>query len=411
MNLLLSKNTHLIFWLIGLLMLPSCHDENHQKIPFELKLGLVLPKTGSLELFSGPVRHGALLAIEHLTQAGYAVTLVETDDQSQPEAGVVVAQQLVQQENIPVLIGAVSSAVTIAIAEKVTIPQGVLQISPASSASNISTLTADQGKDLLFRTNLSDALQGVRLAQLAREKGFAQVSSLYVDNAYGQSINAVFTESLGQSAVAATLAHPDESMSSFVTELSKLAVKGSVALATFSYPRHIDIYVKEAFTQGFFKQFLFASGGKSKNLVAIVGAEALEGSCGTQPGLAQSDSLALFTRDYEVKFGEVPALFPYAAATYDAIVTATLAAYAAQIAGKGLTGMTIRDHLREVAGPEGVKITASLASLQDAKKLLFEGKAIDYQGASGEVDYDEVGDVVRPVEVWCYRNGEMVVKP
>jgi branched-chain amino acid transport system substrate-binding protein len=264
---------------------------------------------------------------------------------------------------------------------------------------------------LLFRTNISDALQGVRLATLARERGYHKVSSLYVDNAYGQSINAVFTKSLGQESIANTIAHPDESIDSFKTELAKLAVDGSMALATFSYPRHIDIYVKEAIEQGFFKHFLFASGGKSKNLVKIVGAEALEGLCGTQPGLAQSDSLKLFTTAYQAKFGELPALFPYAAATYDAIVSATLAAYSANVAGKKLTGVAIRDHLRAVSGPGGKPIIAGSDSLKQAKVLLDQAKDIDYLGASGEVDYDEVGDVVRPVEIWCYQRGEMVVQP
>jgi ABC-type branched-subunit amino acid transport system substrate-binding protein len=306
----------------------------------------------------------------------------------------------------------VSSAVTIAIAEKVTIPNRILQISPASSAANISYLEADKDTDLLFRTNLSDALQGVRLAALAREKGYNKVSSLYVDNAYGQSIDRVFTESFGKEYVVANVAHPDGSVnSSFTTELSWLAVNGSEALAAFSYPHQIDIYVKEAIDYGFFKNFLFASGGKSKNLVTLVGAEALEGMCGTQPGLAQSDSLELFKANYQKKFGEIPSLFPYAAATYDAIVSATLAAYAAEVARETVTGTTIRNHLRKVAGPDGERVVAGLDSLKRAKSLLDQGKDINYLGASGEVDYDAVGDVARPVDVWCYQNGEMVVQP
>jgi branched-chain amino acid transport system substrate-binding protein len=108
-------------------------------------MGLVLPKTGSLETFGLVTQNGATLAIEQLIQAGYEVTTIFADSQSLPEAGVVATQQLIAEEQIPVLVGAVSSAVTIAIAEKVTIPQGILQISPASSASNISSLAADQG--------------------------------------------------------------------------------------------------------------------------------------------------------------------------------------------------------------------------------------------------------------------------
>jgi len=305
-----------------------------EKEPSALKIGLLLPKTGSLEAFGSPTRNGAALAIEHLTAAGYEVETVDVDSQSDATAGVEAAQQLVDKDEVTVIVGAVSSAVTLAVAEQVTIPNGILHISPGSSASNITNLEADNGKDLLFRTNISDALQGIQLATLVKEKGYSKVSSLYVDNAYGQNLNAIFTKSfeeLGGSVVGA--AHPNETVDSFMSELEQLTVEDSELLVALSYPQHIDVYVKEAIDNDLFKDFAFASGSKSENLVDVVGAEALEGLCGTQPSLAESDSLEQFTVDYQTKFGEIPTLFPYAAATYDAIVSATLAAYVAESKG------------------------------------------------------------------------------
>ena len=37
-----------------------------------------------------------------------------------------------------------------------------------------------------------------------------------------------------------------------------------------------------------------------------------------------------------------------------------------------------------------------------------EGKAINYEGAAGSVDFDKNGDVVTPIEVWKYKNGKIV---
>ena len=40
--------------------------------------------------------------------------------------------------------------------------------------------------------------------------------------------------------------------------------------------------------------------------------------------------------------------------------------------------------------------------------LLKEGKAINYQGASGAVDFDQQGDVIAPIEIWKYVDGKIV---
>jgi len=53
------------------------------------------------------------------------------------------------------------------------------------------------------------------------------------------------------------------------------------------------------------------------------------------------------------------------------------------------------------AGPEGLK---------RGMKMLDSGFTINYQGASGNVDFDENGDVIAPVEIWCYEGGQIVTK-
>ena len=37
---------------------------------------------------------------------------------------------------------------------------------------------------------------------------------------------------------------------------------------------------------------------------------------------------------------------------------------------------------------------------QPAFELISQGKKVNYRGASGEVDFDDHGDVVTPIEVW-----------
>jgi len=56
-----------------------------------------------------------------------------------------------------------------------------------------------------------------------------------------------------------------------------------------------------------------------------------------------------------------------------------------------VSGTAIKDHLRTVSNPPG----AVVYSFADGAKLLGEGKKINYEGASGSCDFDQIGDICR----------------
>ncbi len=82
-----------------------------------------------------------------------------------------------------------------------------------------------------------------------------------------------------------------------------------------------------------------------------------------------------------------------------------LAAYAAEAKGLEPTSKNIRDHLREVADPPGFFIGPG--EFETAFELLKAGKPINYEGASGPVDFDANGDVLAPIEIWRFHNGKI----
>ncbi|HEY9747092.1 MAG TPA: amino acid ABC transporter substrate-binding protein, partial [Allocoleopsis sp.] len=63
-------------------------------------------------------------------------------------------------------------------------------------------------------------------------------------------------------------------------------------------------------------------------------------------------------------------------------------------------GEGIKSQLRQVAGPPGTPIT----DVCDGLARLQKGEQIDYQGASGNVDIDENGDVVSSYDVWTVKD-------
>jgi len=56
------------------------------------------------------------------------------------------------------------------------------------------------------------------------------------------------------------------------------------------------------------------------------------------------------------------------------------------------------------------KLPGSPVDLKRAFELLQAGKPINYEGASGNVDFDDKGEVMAPIEIWCYEGGEIVSK-
>ena len=213
-----------LYWFLGillpLLLLASCAK------PLEtIKIGVMLPFTGPLSEFGGAFQNAADLAAKHLEEAGVSVELVYGDTQTSAIPAVEAARKLVDVDQVFAIVGGAASGVTVPIAESVTIPRQIPQISYASTSPLISFLPADQGQNFLYRTCPSDALQGVVLGRLAIEQGYKTASIIFVNNPYGQGLADVFKESFeGQGGkVLAAVPHDEKAASTYVAELKKAA--------------------------------------------------------------------------------------------------------------------------------------------------------------------------------------------
>src|SRR5262249_35331864 len=98
-------------------------------------------------------------------------------------------------------------------------PGSILQISPASTAP---TLTTAKDSDFLFRLPISDAAQGVVLAQVAKDQGYKSVCTLYVNNDYGKGLSDSFSKAC--EALGGTVPNQvpsEQEQTTYVTELKK----------------------------------------------------------------------------------------------------------------------------------------------------------------------------------------------
>lgn len=376
------------------------------------KVGATFPFTGTGGEFGPVYRNTAELCVRQINEAaeqvfgGPIMEIIIEDDATTPSIGVDRARKLVEVDGVPVLISTWSSGVTIAIAESVTMPAKILHIVPIATSPLIAVLPADTD-DLLFRTDGSDALQGVVAAQLAAGEiipgyKFKTAATIYVNNPYGQGLSNVFSRSfqLRGGIVTAQVPIPDEPKPTYTSELALALKDKPEVLLPMVYPGHGTILLSESRDIFGYTSWQFCDALKSLEVFNALGGELLDGKLGTvQAADYERASFQRFAADYKAAYGEPPP-YPYMDTTYDAVAAAGLAIAKAIADGVPITPFNLRDRLRPTCNPPGEIV--GVGEFLKAFQLMQEGKDINFSGAAGEVDFDQFGEVVTPIEIWKF---------
>ncbi len=385
-------------------LIAACGGDDDDAEP--LKIGTVLPMTGDLSDFGPSLLNSAKLAVMEINEAGGVngqdIELVEGDSGTSPQVGVEEARRLIEVEGVSAILGAGSSGVSLQIVESVTGPEEVLQISCCSTSP---ALTDVNDNDFFFRVTVSDAAQGVVLADLATELGFTKICTMYTNNAYGEGLSNNFDQAFTANGGTITAAVPhDQQQASYSSELALCAEQEPEAMAAISYPESARVYLREAIEAGTVPAFLFTDGTKSDTMFADLGWENFDGMSGTAPGFLQSEQGTGFDERYEAEYGELPPL-PFMRETYDAVY---LFALAAEKAGS-VDSIEMRDNLRDVSNAPGEAVYPGVEGFENAIQLIEDGTDIDYVGAAGTHEFDANGDVLTGgIDIW-HVEGETLV--
>lgn len=373
--------------------------------PTTLKIGTLLPITGDLSQFGGSMQNSAQLVVETVNQCGgvlgQPVQLISEDDQTDPTAGASAMTKLAEVDRVAGVVGAASSAVSSA-AVNIAVRNQVVMISP-SSTSPIFTDRSRTGEfqGYWFRTAPPDTFQGEALAKLAHAQGFKTVALLAVNNDYGNGLISSFIpafEALGGTVTnknQPTRYPPDGSV--FASEVGAVFKDNPDAVLLIAYPETGSLILKTAYQQGRLGQqtkVLVTDGMKEANISELVGknsqgAYIATGLLGTAPTVG-GPGLQEFQNRYQARFKQAPKI--YDPNTWDAIALLMLAAEMAQ----SPTGAAIKDQLLEVANSPGEAVT----DVCQALSLIRAGQPINYEGVSGSVDLNSLGDVVGSYDVW-----------
>ena len=158
----------------------------------EVSIGILLPETGDLASVGQPMIQAAQIPgmlVSESNPAGLSVNQQVEDTQTSPSAGVSAANSLASA-GVPYVCGSASSGVNVPVSQQVLIPNEMVGCSPSSTALSVSNL---EDNDFIFRTAPSDRLQGRVMAQVMADRlGESTVSTLYVNNDYGQQLSERF---------------------------------------------------------------------------------------------------------------------------------------------------------------------------------------------------------------------------
>ncbi|MBL8719494.1 MAG: ABC transporter substrate-binding protein [Myxococcales bacterium] len=341
------------------------------------------------------------------------------------------AKHLVEDVHVPAIIGPAFSGVLKTIATEETIPKKTLLLS-ASATSPLITGLVDDG--LVWRTCPSDAAQAIAMAQLVSTKVEADARKAFglaVDDpslrvmvvakgdAYGLGLaNALFDRLVFNKKSAA-----DNGPALYKRVNYGDPTKDDAATLTASYANAVKAALD-------FKPHILLTVGTSEAVTSILTEVEKSWPAGARPRHLVSDGLQLpelaaLARGNDMRtrlFGSIAGTDSplgkkfrdayngagftakpdaYAASAYDALY---LLAYAVVGAGaKPITGPQLATALAlTIPGTGAVPIKAGPEAIGTAMTALRTGGRIDYDGASGPLDFDlATGEAVADIQIWC----------
>jgi ABC-type branched-subunit amino acid transport system substrate-binding protein len=348
-----------------------------------LKLGTLLPQTGSLAFLGPPEFAGVDLAVQEINEAGGVlgeeVTVSHTDS---GDTTTDIASQSVDRlitEGVDAIIGAASSSVTLTVLDAV-VQNKTVMFSPANTSPDLTTYPDD---GYYFRTAPSDVLQGRVMGDLVISDGCANVGIMALQDPYGEglaeNVQVSVEEGGGEIAGGESIIY-DPNAANFATEVTQMASLTPDCIVLIGFAETSTI-IPELVNQGIGPQEvpLYFVDGNLSNYGDDFPAGTLDGNKGTLPG-------AEATGDFQERLLAInPDLndFSYAPESYDAGILIALAATAA---GDD-SGESIAANLVAVS-KDGTKCT----TFEECAGLLEDGEDIDYDGVSGPVEFSDAGD-------------------
>jgi branched-chain amino acid transport system substrate-binding protein len=362
-----------------------------------IPIGALSPLTGAGGSYGPDMQRAVVAVVERINKAGgihgRPVTLFLEDDQTSAEAGVRAARKLIDVNKVVAIVATWASAVTLAV-RPLCVESKVFLI----GVSGADAVTQGDHKGYIARTQPNTNLQGRMYAKFAAtKKEWKRVAYVALQTPYAVSFGDAFTGVL--KAAGATITDNfiyEDKKPSYRSEVTRVLGTNPDLIMLEGYTPDSVVMAKELYKAGYKGAVLAPTFAINAKFIEGAGADVAE-------GIWNMDRAPLFDSPAYKEFqAAVPGgdQSPYAPQAWDQMTLVGLSL----VAGKGeVSGTVIKDNLRAVSNPPG----AAVYSFAEGAKLLQAGKKINYEGASGSCDFDQIGDILSaPFSVQQVRKGK-----
>lgn len=367
----------------------------------ELKLGILTAFTGELGSFGISSRNAFDLAIDEMESsgqlpAGWSVPTVVMDEETNIQIGLRAATDMMQNRKVSAILGPSSGPIvamdTISRRYKTPI------LSQFAGTMNFSSV----GGDYIFRTVASDASDGKAVAQNLAEREATDVAVVVQNDQSTLTAGRTVADSLkdeGGKVTRTITYNPGQSAYLSVVQQAIAELDGGAdAVYIAGGQESATTILRELRDRGVSSDKIIVSADLVvPEVVQGVGKKWADGLTGVTPSVdTERPQYERLAKSYEAEYGEAPPIFVENA--YDAVVLVALAAVSAE----STCGSSIAKALPEVAGDGNTTVN----TFAEGAKALAKGETINYEGASGPVDFDKTGTVPGSYAVYTVTDGD-----
>lgn len=174
----------------------------------------------------------------------------------------------------------------------------------------------------------------------------------------------------------------NEEQTTFTTEVARVLSAQPDFVHISGYEPDITAILKAAYQSGLTTRFIVPGFAVSADLIKNAG-PAAEGLLLLEEGVSENSPAYQRLAEHLGK----DRYFSFGAQAYDELVLLALAIEAA----KSTDGDALNKAVREISGPGGTKVN----SFAEGISALRKGEHIDYEGASGPLDFDANGNIAK----------------
>jgi len=367
-------------WLLVLALfvgaIAGCANKTPTAKTTPIKIGAILPLSGDSATYGKSLKEGMDLALDQTNKGnginGRKLVVVYEDDAGKPTSGVNAFNKLISVDKVPMVIGGMFSAVTLAIAP-VAESQKIVLLSPTSSAIELT-----KAGDYIFRIYPSDSYDGVFLADFATNKLKAKrISIIALQAASTSAITQVFSEKYkSHGGEILSTEFYKEGDNDFRGQLMKAEKGNPDVIFIPGYLKEMATLLRQAKELGIKGKFLSISTFYDPKILQLAG-NAAEGVIFSSPMFdpkGTAPEVQSLVRAFKRKYGQDPDI---------------LAGYGYDVVGVAALALRTRD-----------------TSSESIKRNLYAIK--DYPGVTGRTSFDRNGDVTKALRVMQVKNGKFV---